>query len=317
MFDRREFSWDFNGQQHHRLRNFNDVDRKWRGELFEETKYSKYGAFRRKTGAARRFLIYALWATFVRHKGFLTSGRWVGRYNKNIESRRARASFFPFFLPSLVVFLSLKVESVPGTRTGSMTMTMTTTTTTVASHLLYDICTIYSTVLYLYISFVLFRASSFRSIEYLLSWILTSSVLIFRVPILWNPLRPLKEARASWDLLRNATKSSSVWARWSTRHGWARWVEWEKSTTREWGPSGRRREDQEMGEERGSEKRAVTMAASITRFDAHGLFQHYAPWQVSHAARYFGYTDPRFQCIIEFSVSTSLPAMLLRNPVPA
>lgn len=55
-------------------------------------------------------------------------------------------------------------------------------------------------------------------------------------------------------------------------------LEWEKSTTRENGPT---TECKRRGGGKEAAKRAVTMAASIIRFDAHGLFQHYAPWQVS------------------------------------
>lgn len=110
-----------------------------------------------------------------------------------------------------------------------------------------------------------------------------------------------------WDLLRNATKSSSERAQWSTRHGWAQWPDMRKEHhacgPREGEREGRRAKWRgREKEERSSKKGAVTIAASITRSDAHGLFQYYAPWQVSQTARRSTYSDS-ICLVIEFSVS--------------
>lgn len=56
-----------------------------------------------KQGAPRRFLIYALWTTFVHTKAFSRGGWWVGSYNKNIE----RATLLSSFLSSRQSFFSL------------------------------------------------------------------------------------------------------------------------------------------------------------------------------------------------------------------
>lgn len=66
--------------------------------------------FRRKTGRSRRFLIYALWTTFVHHKGVLTK-RLVSWQilTKTLNTPRF---FLPFFLHVSRFSLSSKVESL-------------------------------------------------------------------------------------------------------------------------------------------------------------------------------------------------------------
>lgn len=135
--------------------------------------------------------------------------------------------------------------------------------------------------------------SSFWGVECLFTWILASLDVEF-----W--IRGVCKA-SPWDLLRNATKSSSERAQWSTRHGWAQWLEMRKEH-HTCGDGVRERERERAGERngegekkrKGAAKRAVTIAASITRSNAHGLFQYYAPWQVSQTARRSTYNDSRF-----------------------
>jgi len=127
------------------------------------------------------------------------------------------------------------------------------------------------------------RISSFlKRVECLFTWILTSLDVEFWIWGVWKASR--------WDLLRNATKSSSERAQWSTRHGWAQWLEMRKEhhtcglRKRKWERVGEWNGEGEK-KRKGAAKRAVTIAASITRSNAHGLFQYYAPWQVSQTAR--------------------------------